>query len=269
MILDEFSSDDSDSGSVPIVSDGRAVSPQKMDDDDEIQIISNPNIPPHELLKDLQYLRPVTRLPFLRRNLRIGFYLACKRTGIKTDMPPESLAPEVDILYRIQTSEPDISHSTKIRGWCCPFCTQHDTFKTQQMLLIHLKWDHSEFEVECHQVFNFFDAPVSRVPSSSCKRWSFSLDRPTSLEVASDFTTTVCVLVVFITRLTDNFRPDSNPTSANVVDNDTSVTRPTNFGLEDRRLPAEINLCVYRVTLTQITEHCAQKFPSLCRASKG
>ncbi|KAF9022216.1 hypothetical protein BDZ89DRAFT_1163360 [Hymenopellis radicata] len=208
LTLDESSSDDSDSGSVSVISDDRAASPPNLDDD-EIQITSTPNIPPPELAKVLQYLRPVSRLPFLRRNLRTGFYLACKRTGIKTDTLPESLAPEVDILFTIHTSDPDISHSTKMRGWHCPFCNQHNAFKTQQMLLIHLKWDHSEFEVECHQVFNFFDPPTDRL------HWKLHLTLP---------------------------RPDITPTSANIDDEHTSLSRPSGIGVADGRQQAEINL---------------------------
>ncbi|KAF9028597.1 hypothetical protein BDZ89DRAFT_762780 [Hymenopellis radicata] len=87
LILPDSLSDDSDSGSVSEASDDRPVSPPNVDDD-EIQIIPNPNIPPHELVK-------VT-----------GFYLACKRTGIKTDARPQSRAPEVDIFLTIQPLSP-------------------------------------------------------------------------------------------------------------------------------------------------------------------
>ncbi|KAF9055359.1 hypothetical protein BDZ89DRAFT_1107139 [Hymenopellis radicata] len=163
---DDSSSEDTDSALSVSSEDELELEPaidDTSDDDEEVCII--PHVPPPELQSLLESLRPVHRLPFLPRNLRAGFLRACRKAGVKTDLPSASLPPDIDVILTYQTEQgKNMSYSTTTRGWCCPLCKEQGLvpFRTQHMLLAHLRWNHAEFEVKCSQVFNFYDAPKDR-----------------------------------------------------------------------------------------------------------
>lgn len=83
------------------------------------------------------------QLPFLRRQVQLGFISRCKSLGV----PTAKVASPVSLLVRYEYPG-ETSYETTVNSWLCPLCEIHDTFNTREMLACHLKWDHAEVFVE-------------------------------------------------------------------------------------------------------------------------
>lgn len=95
-------------------------------------------------------------LPFLTRNLRLGFRVHCAAVGIPT-YPKTTPQNPTRILYRYrledggtsESPEPDDDWEEVVgesRGWECPICDLHNTMNTRDMVAYHLQRDHAEVE---------------------------------------------------------------------------------------------------------------------------
>lgn len=97
------------------------------------------------------HMRKAKRLPFLRRNLRQGFYQRCQSLGIPCSAQPPV---PVNVRYEHRTT-PDIIDNffvTRMETFVCPLCELHGMFNTREMLASHLTWDHSEVKVRWDQL---------------------------------------------------------------------------------------------------------------------
>ncbi|KAG7095554.1 hypothetical protein E1B28_006291 [Marasmius oreades] len=120
--------------------------------------IRNDTSPTTELVQALKgcvVRLPEMRLPFLRRNLRVGFERKCEVHGIGTMSvmisDSERVSVETVYLYPIGnldgTSTRYGSLTKGLEAWTCPLCLLHLNFANRDMLQKHLEWDHSEAKV--------------------------------------------------------------------------------------------------------------------------
>ncbi|KAJ8482870.1 hypothetical protein ONZ51_g5064 [Trametes cubensis] len=98
------------------------------------------------------------RLPFLPRNLRVGFQHRCIQADVRTG-PKESPLIPVKVVYRyypdglddgddVLVDDDDFQEWTgTMTRWCCPLCQLHKPFNTRAMLQYHLTCDHREVKV--------------------------------------------------------------------------------------------------------------------------
>ncbi|OBZ78402.1 hypothetical protein A0H81_02614 [Grifola frondosa] len=106
------------------------------------------------------------RLPYLRRNLRVGFILACRELGIRTE-PRTPPSADVTVVYRYhidddsddedgrgssadqedQRDNQEWSSTKMLSDWVCPLCELLDQFNTREMLQFHFERDHKEATV--------------------------------------------------------------------------------------------------------------------------
>ncbi|EJF63894.1 hypothetical protein DICSQDRAFT_179128 [Dichomitus squalens LYAD-421 SS1] len=104
-------------------------------------------------------LQQYRKLPFLLRNLRMGFESRCRTFRIPIG-PEEFPKHPVEVIYRyaIQESESDDSDVVIVEPkyqefvgilteWACPMCGLHKPFRNRAMLVYHLEKDHAETKV--------------------------------------------------------------------------------------------------------------------------
>lgn len=107
-------------------------------------------------------LQKLSRLPFLRRNLRRAFEARCRQRGVAF---PEDAGKNIqaditiEVVYRLQHNAPEAEatghvagrsheeYKVAMRGYECPLCNLHGKFSALYMLKKHLEWDHSEVEI--------------------------------------------------------------------------------------------------------------------------
>ncbi|KAI0674536.1 hypothetical protein C8Q78DRAFT_1015392 [Trametes maxima] len=126
-------------------------------------------------------LRERGRLPFLLRNLRAGFENRCLRGGVRVYPEQKPQAP-VKVAYRYfpdrydsekagdASSSSDEEHQEwvgRMTQWCCPLCQLHQPFRTRDMLVFHLRRDHSDVKVSW-----------SKFNSEGISRWRIALTIP-------------------------------------------------------------------------------------------
>ena len=98
-------------------------------------------------LSSLQ-MQMARRLPFLVRNLRKGFEGRCRLVGVPV-RPVDDSRVSVHVIYRCKVSQGGRTsrtrkHQARMDVWRCPLCELHGAFKTREMLVKHLEWDHAE-----------------------------------------------------------------------------------------------------------------------------
>lgn len=113
-----------------------------------------------QLSSSVVRLHKIRRLPFLRRNLRSGFQLRCRMTGV--DTKPHSLPrTSISVVYSCPLTGGASSHSggfhttsamSSMKEWLCPLCDLHKKFDNPIMLDKHLAWDHPNVKVFWDQV---------------------------------------------------------------------------------------------------------------------
>ncbi|KAL0581681.1 hypothetical protein V5O48_000386 [Marasmius crinis-equi] len=132
-------------------------------DDSEIQVIEPPTllinapaarikvdkVPTRALvdtLKGCVIHLPERRLPFIRRNLRVGFQSKCKARGVFTTvLPDENVSVQATYVYR--NGEALCSFATSLAAWTCPLCLLHRKLVNRYVLQKHLDWDHGDVKV--------------------------------------------------------------------------------------------------------------------------
>ena len=110
--------------------------------------------PAEELLNALEALtltsiriQTTRRLPFLRRNLRQGFFRRCM------DLHLPIYGNHKAILFGVKYDYVDgIVFHAEIAEWLCPLCNIFGKFVTRAMLNCHLEWDHREMFCEWERV---------------------------------------------------------------------------------------------------------------------
>lgn len=119
----------------------------------------NREAPPNALLQsfrtatlDCPRLQRLKRLPYLPRNVRIGFLARCKSLGINISATP--LSSPIRVLYRdALPASPNMPRTTYLTYRAsmtilsCPLCDLHGTFHSKDMLNAHFEWDHEEITV--------------------------------------------------------------------------------------------------------------------------
>ena len=116
------------------------------------------------------------RLPFLLRNLRMGFESRCRTFHVPIGPEDFPKAP-VRVQYRKVREESDNDSSDymtldddgikfqefagSLAEWACPLCELHKPFRNRSMLAYHLERDHGEVQV------SWFRKKIRNV-SSSC-----------------------------------------------------------------------------------------------------
>jgi hypothetical protein len=96
------------------------------------------------------YMQKARRLPFLLRNLRIGFISRCRSLNIPTQ--PSSERVSVTIRYEYSSATGEHAFETQMEHWVCPCCELHGTFQTREMLTCHLDWDHDKIFSQWNEV---------------------------------------------------------------------------------------------------------------------
>ncbi|KAF8880073.1 hypothetical protein BD779DRAFT_1550323 [Infundibulicybe gibba] len=112
-------------------------------------------------------LRKARRLPFLLRNVRVGFRSRCKALGIKTAPDPQGNPRKVTVTYEIARTG---SHSVVMDGWYCPLCELHGLFKSVEALGCHLNWDHRKVDGIDWEVLGVGEAPRLRIALPTSQR---------------------------------------------------------------------------------------------------
>ena len=100
-------------------------------------------------------MQKARQLPFLLRNLRVGFISRCHSLNIPTQ--PSSEGISVTVRYEYSSAAGEHAFETQMEHWVCPCCELHGTFHTREMLASHLDWDHDTIlsqwnEVDCTAV---------------------------------------------------------------------------------------------------------------------
>ncbi|KAI5889508.1 uncharacterized protein SCHCODRAFT_02670493 [Schizophyllum commune H4-8] len=133
------------------------------DSEDDVTIIENEEeedeldldrAPSEKLLEALRRLsltvqrQGPSKLPFLRRCVRRGFLLTCKKRGValsdgqRTDTDSETVYE-----YVIQNGV-EYQARRLVRGYECPLCDLHGNFPSKAVYEKHLQWDHAGVKVE-------------------------------------------------------------------------------------------------------------------------
>lgn len=106
-----------------------------------------------------------SRLPFLKRSVRIGFLARCRLLCLPT-VPAPPLSP-VRVTYRYLDEEDDLDvnddaasgssigeYETKVTSmskWLCPLCTMFGELPTQEVLQFHLEDYHGEVDIDWYK----------------------------------------------------------------------------------------------------------------------
>lgn len=132
-------------------------------------------------LKAFRYLG--VKLPFLRRNLRVGFEGRCIERSISiAKSPPPS--PSMIVLYRQNDDgECIISTRDEFFKWECPICDVHRQLNNRDMLAFHFQKDHVLLEAEWKQTktvcaLQAIHGHVLRLTSSMQSQWIVILNIP-------------------------------------------------------------------------------------------
>ncbi|KAK1220634.1 hypothetical protein PQX77_016585 [Marasmius sp. AFHP31] len=134
-------------------------------DDSEIQVIEPPRLltnttsskikvdkePTRALvnaLKEYVSWLPEGRMPFLRRNLHVGFRSHCRARGVYLDSEDENVVVQLEATYIYETDAGPASFTTPIApsSWICPLCLLHRKFSNRYVLQKHLEWDHHDVQ---------------------------------------------------------------------------------------------------------------------------
>ncbi|KZP25712.1 hypothetical protein FIBSPDRAFT_929145 [Athelia psychrophila] len=93
-------------------------------------------------------------LPFLIRNLRVGFINRCRSIGVSTGPVDDNIS--LRIVFRVEKDRglADLEYSdeykqTQSNTFACPLCNLHGKRLTWATLRHHLEWDHREFKMRC------------------------------------------------------------------------------------------------------------------------
>ncbi|KAL1748792.1 hypothetical protein HDZ31DRAFT_28888 [Schizophyllum fasciatum] len=93
-------------------------------------------------------LSPNRKLPFLRRNVRRGFLLACRRRRVPCLDAELANAPEYDVIYEYQIKTGvEYQARRRVKGYECPLCDLQANFASRPTCEAHLRWDHPEVKV--------------------------------------------------------------------------------------------------------------------------
>jgi hypothetical protein len=110
--------------------------------------------PAEELLNALEALtltsiriQTTRRLPFLRRNLRKGFFKRC----MNLHLPIYGDRKTISLGVKYEYVDGIVFHA-EIEEWLCPLCNIFGKFATRAMLNRHLEWDHREVFCEWKRV---------------------------------------------------------------------------------------------------------------------
>ena len=98
-------------------------------------------------------------LPFLTRNLRVGFLAACEKDNVPISPLSTPKHPvRVILRYNLQDTDSDTSeysdaedewrehHGGTLTSWICPLCDLHGAMNTREMVDYHLLHDHDEVD---------------------------------------------------------------------------------------------------------------------------
>lgn len=123
--------------------------------------------PSEELLNALEALtlnsiriQSTRQLPFLRRNLRQGFFRRCRDLHIPIYSDHKTISLRVNYEYI-----DGIVFHAEIDEWLCPLCNIFGKFVTRAMLNCHLEWDHREVFCEWERVEET-DVSIAKISSS-------------------------------------------------------------------------------------------------------
>lgn len=124
----------------------------------EMEDISSP--PPQRIYDRLNRIIGfnATKLPFLRRNLRLSFhsaFIASLSKGCPLPRIPKVAPDRLPIIqweYQLQEStdgqeESLLKWTTTQTGWLCQLCSAFPAFKLDSALLFHIERDHKEVTV--------------------------------------------------------------------------------------------------------------------------
>ncbi|KAI4521470.1 hypothetical protein K525DRAFT_201143 [Schizophyllum commune Loenen D] len=122
------------------------------EEEDELDLDRPPS---EKLLEALQRLSLTIRrptqsnsLPFLRRCVRRGFLLTCKKRGVAlSDGKPTNTESETVYEYVIQNGV-EYQARRLVRGYECPLCDLHGNFPSKVVYEKHLQWDHVGVKIE-------------------------------------------------------------------------------------------------------------------------
>ncbi|KAJ6475292.1 hypothetical protein C8R47DRAFT_1142940 [Mycena vitilis] len=115
-------------------------------------------------------LQELQRLPFLKRNVRRGFFNHCRARGIPTDSDDRPIS--ISVVFKLANTE--LSHEASVSCFECPLCRLHRPFQTKDMLQTHLDSDHDEVETTWDEI----DRVTGSTPPdvfNSCQSWRLVL----------------------------------------------------------------------------------------------
>ncbi|KAL0071187.1 hypothetical protein AAF712_001751 [Marasmius tenuissimus] len=100
-------------------------------------------------LKECVSWLPKGRLPFLQRNLYVGFRSHCRARGVYLDSEDENVVVQLEATYIYEANGGPASFTTPLApsSWTCPLCLLHRKFSNRYVLQKHLEWDHHEVQV--------------------------------------------------------------------------------------------------------------------------
>ncbi|TFK28537.1 hypothetical protein FA15DRAFT_42618 [Coprinopsis marcescibilis] len=117
------------------------------------QIVVKPEGPSPPLLKAIECISLIStelhrtnQLPFLVRNVRRGFLLRCRDSGVSVKAKGKGRSSGFRAKYRLDKR--DDSFAAMVEGWRCPLCSLHGVFPSKTVLERHLQWDHVEVRFE-------------------------------------------------------------------------------------------------------------------------
>ena len=106
-------------------------------------------------------LKQKRRLPFLLRNLRVGFESRCRTFRVPIG-PDDFPRLPVTVVYRYVAEDSDSEDSDgsasdderecqeflgSLTKWVCPLCELHKPFRNRKMFAFHLAKDHAEVKI--------------------------------------------------------------------------------------------------------------------------
>ena len=130
-----------------------------LDNDEEEDELDLDRPPSEKLLEALKNLSSSTRrpgsshsLPFLRRCVRRGFLLTCRRRSVPlSDGRRDDTEAETVYEYVIQNGV-EYQARRVVRGYECPLCDLHGSFASKAVYEKHLLWDHPQVKFETTEV---------------------------------------------------------------------------------------------------------------------
>ncbi|KAJ7680247.1 hypothetical protein DFH06DRAFT_1315050 [Mycena polygramma] len=124
-----------------------------------------------DLALSTECLQELRGLPFLKRNVRRGFFNYCRARGIPTDSDDRSIS--ISVVFKLANTEL-FPHEASVSWFECPLCRLHRPFQTKDMLQTHLDLDHAEVETTWDEI----DRVTGSTPPdvfNSCQSWRLVL----------------------------------------------------------------------------------------------